>query len=344
MAKLKTNKTVSTSQSRPVKPPKKGVLGLVLDVVKNPRKYKDKDNREKYVEKVKPTKVFNVSDPVVYKDRAKRYNDSLSNYSIAQKQRAKTKKNTIDAINNYNKNKNFYEPKVEYGGEKRNSGWNGGPNSIRHTIKNVASSQAHADLWFNSNRAFYKDEKGNYPGRNLLGNLSKMASYPEEDYRWDEQPKPEYRPIYTPKKAKSTVTKPKTVKPTTPTKSINKSTAPAKSNNGFKVMKTSTPTVAPKPTVKPVTKPMATKPTAKPVVKDTVSTKPVVKPVVKPTVASAPKPAVSNKPSQNVPTIKSSNNYGDTGMVNRGSYKEVKTKMAPKKGPSQFKTVKKNYK
>lgn len=76
--------------------------------------------------------------------------------------------------------------------------------------------------------------------------------------------------------------------------------------------------------------------TPKSIQKDTVASKPVAKPIVKDTTPS--------KPSQKIPKIKSSNNYGDTGTVNRGSYIETKTKMTPKKGPSQFKTVKKNYK
>lgn len=85
----------------------------------------------------------------------------------------------------------------------------------------------------------------------------------------------------------------------------------------------------------------APKPTVKPVIKDTVVSKPVVaKAVVKPIAKST----VTPKPAQNIPKIKSSNNYGDTGTVSRGSYIETKTKMAPKKGPSTFKTVKKNYK
>ena len=46
---------------------------------------------------------------------------------------------------------------------------------------------------------------------------------------------------------------------------------------------------------------------------------------------------------QKVPTIRSSNNYGDTGTVNYGPLKEVKSQMPVKKGPSQWKTTKSNF-
>jgi hypothetical protein len=293
MAKLKTNKTVSTSQSGPVKPPKKGVLGLVIDAVKNPNKYYKEDNFEKYISQNKTTKNFTVSNADTYKNRAKRYNDSLTLYNKGEIDRAKKKKDVINAVNNHNKNKSFYEPKVEYAGEESLG------SKVRQRVRHTKTAQAHSKLWFNSMRALRKGE-------------GKYVETESQVY-----PKPEYRPVYSPKKA--------TVR---------------KSSSATSVKKTSIPKVTNKPNVKTEVKPSTAKSVAKPVIKDTV----VTKPVVKPTITSAPKPAVSNKPSQKIPTIRSSNNYGDTGMVNRGSYKEVKTKMAPKKGPSQFKTVKKNYK
>jgi hypothetical protein len=83
----------------------------------------------------------------------------------------------------------------------------------------------------------------------------------------------------------------------------------------------------------------APKPAAKPVAKDTttnVASKPIVnKPVAKETTTA--------KTASKVPTIKSSNNYGDTGTVNKGSFVEKKTAMPAKKAPSRFKTVKQNY-
>ena len=99
---------------------------------------------------------------------------------------------------------------------------------------------------------------------------------------------------------------------------------------------------SPKPAPKSVSKDTTTTVVNKPIVskaiaKDTVATKPVVKPVVKPTVTPVSKPA------QKIPTIKSSNNYGDTGTVRGGPYVETKSKMPAKKAGSQFKTTKKNY-
>ena len=67
---------------------------------------------------------------------------------------------------------------------------------------------------------------------------------------------------------------------------------------------------------------------------------PVVEtPVTK--VEPTPTQPISTK--QKVPTIRSSNNYGDTGTVNYGSLKEVKSQMPAKKGPSQWKTTKSNF-
>jgi len=83
----------------------------------------------------------------------------------------------------------------------------------------------------------------------------------------------------------------------------------------------------------------APKQAPKAIAKDTttnVASKPVAsKPVAKETVVA--------KPASKVPTIKSSNNYGDTGTVNKGSFVEKKSAMPAKKGPSKFKIVKKNY-
>jgi len=99
---------------------------------------------------------------------------------------------------------------------------------------------------------------------------------------------------------------------------------------------------------KPVQPVKYQKPASKPIVKDTVVTKPAVsKPMVKDTVAIKPMTksvsAPVSKPAQKIPTIKSSNNYGDTGTVRGGPYVETKSKMPAKKAGSQFKTTKKNY-
>jgi len=322
MAKLKaTNTKVVKTKSEP---PKKGRIAIAIDAIKNPNKYYKPDEIRNDVPKPKTTKTFAVNDPLYYKDRAKRYNDSLTKYNKGESERAKVKKDVVERVNNYNKNKRFWEPAVEYGGENFVKGYSVDDNSVKQYVKQEVrhkkSANSYAKLWTPPDEALFKNRND---GTTYLGTFS------------NHYPKPEYRPNYTPKKA--TTTKPKTVKPTTATKSTNKSTAPTKSNNSFTVKKTSMPTVAPKPTVKPVTKPVATKPIVKPVVKDTVAAKPVVKPIVKPTVTPVSKPA------QKVPTIKSSNNYGDTGTVRGGPYVETKSKMPAKKAGSQFKTTKKNY-
>lgn len=67
-------------------------------------------------------------------------------------------------------------------------------------------------------------------------------------------------------------------------------------------------------------------------------------PVVEtPVVKVEPTPTQPTSTKQKVPTIRSSNNYGDTGTVNYGSFKEIKTQMPKKKGPSQWKTTKSNF-
>tara|TARA_R110000868_G_scaffold353395_1_gene614642 strand:+ start:463 stop:1443 length:981 start_codon:yes stop_codon:yes gene_type:complete len=325
MAKLKaTNTKIVKTKSDP---PKKGILSMVVDAVKNPEKYIEKSSYEKYVPKNVKTKNFNVTNPAVYKDRAKRYNDSLSLYNKGEVDRVDKKKKAINAINNYNKNKNFYEPKLEYGGEEKF-----GEGAIRQTAKHAKNAQSHSKLLFSTVHAFAQDEKGNYPGAGLISSPS-AKNYLERSS--DIYPKPEYRPNFVSKKAKATVSKPKVASSKATATKATKPTTPTKSNNSFTVKKTSMPKAAPKPTVKPVVKDaVATKSVvSKPIVRDTVAAKPIAKPV------SAPVP----KPAQKIPAIKSSNNYGDTATVRGGPYVETKSKMPAKKAGSQFKTVKKNY-
>jgi hypothetical protein len=83
-------------------------------------------------------------------------------------------------------------------------------------------------------------------------------------------------------------------------------------------------------------------PAPKPVAKDT-TTNVVNKPIVSKAVAKDTVVAKSAKTASKVPTIKSSNNYGDTGTVNKGSFVEKKSAMPAKKSGSKFKTVKQNY-
>lgn len=300
MAKLKVN---NTPKQEPPKKGKPSLIGMVVDAVRNPNKYYKPTEVRNDVPKPKPTKTFNVNNPSIYKDRAKRYNDSLTNYNKGQIERATTKKNVIASVAKYNKNKSFYEPEVEYAGENSLYG-----NTYRHEVRHKKSANSYAKLWTSSAKALRTDDKGNYV-------KNEFSVYP----------KPEYKPVYSPKKSKSAVVS----KPKVTSSKTTSSKPTAKSTNTFSVKKTSMANTT------------ASKPTVKPVIKDTIASKPVVaKAVVKPTT----KNIVAPKPAQNIPKIKSSNNYGDTGTVSRGSYIETKTKMAPKKGPSTFKTVKKNYK
>ena len=86
----------------------------------------------------------------------------------------------------------------------------------------------------------------------------------------------------------------------------------------------------------------APKPSPKTVAKDT-TTNVVNKPIVSKAVAKDTVVAKSAKTASKVPTIKSYTNYNDDTKDSAVPYRQVKGKLAPKKGPSQWKTVKQNY-